>query len=90
MVRLYKDGQIDEIYKLIGVDIEAKDMGSWVFAIYAFLEQEKGNMENAKKYLERAKKLDLNLARFEQSLKSYDEELHEKTINGLKKIGDLE
>ncbi len=90
VVRLYKDGQIDEIYKLIGDDIEAKDMGSWVFAIYAFLEQEKGNMKNAKKYLERAKKLDLNLARFEQSLKSYDEELHKKTINGLKKIGDLE
>ena len=90
VVRLYKDGQIDEIYKLIGDDIGAKDMGSWVFAIYAFLEQEKGNMENAKKYLERAKKLDLNLARFEQSLKSYDEELHKKTINGLKKIGDLE
>ncbi len=90
VVRLYKDGQIDEIYKLIGDDIESKDMGSWVFAIYAFLEQEKGNMENAKKYLERAKKLDLNLARFEQSLKSYDEELHKKTINGLKKIGDLE
>ena len=90
VVRLYKDGQIDEIYKLIGDDIGAKDMGSWVFAIYAFLEQEKGNMENAKKYLERAKKLDLNLVRFEQSLKSYDEELHKKTINGLKKIGDLE
>ena len=90
VVRLYKDGQIDEIYKLIGDDIEAKDMGSWVFAIYAFLEQEKGNMENAKKYLERAKKLDLNLARFEQSLKSYDEDLHKKTINGLEKIGDLE
>ena len=90
VVRLYKDGQIDEIYKLIGDDIEAKDMGSWVFAIYAFLEQEKGNMENAKKYLERAKKKNLNLVRFEQSLKNYDEELHKKTIDGLKKIGDLE
>ena len=90
VVRLYKAGQIDEIYKLIGDDIEAKDMGSWVFAIYAFLEQEKGNMEIAKKYLERAKKLDLNLVRFEQSLKNYDEELHLKTINGLKKIGALE
>ena len=90
VVRLYKDGQIDEIYKLIGADIEAKDMGSWVFAIYAFLEQEKGNMEKAKKYLEKAKKLDLNLVRFEKSLKSYDKELHEKTISGLKKIGDLE
>ena len=65
-------------------------MGSWVFAIYAFLEQEKGNMEKAKKYLERAKKLDLNLARFEESLKNHDTELHQKTINGLKQIGDLE
>jgi class 3 adenylate cyclase/TolB-like protein len=90
VVRLYKDGQIDEIYKLIGDDILAEDMGSWVLAIYAFLEQDKGNMENAKKYLERAKKRGLNLGRFEASLKSYNEELHKKTINGLKKIGDLE
>ncbi len=90
VVRLYKDGQIDEIYKLIGDDIEAKDMGSWVFAIYAFLEQDKGNLENAKKYLERAKKRGFNLLRFEQSLKNYDKELYEKTINGLKQIGDLE
>jgi hypothetical protein len=87
---LYKVGQIDEIYKLIGDDIEAKDMGSWVLAIYAFLEQDKGNMESAKKYLERAKKRGLNLVRFEASLKNYNEELHKKTINGLKKIGDLE
>ena len=90
VVRLYKVGQIDEIYKLIGDDIEAKDMGSWVFAIYAFLEQDKGNMENAKKYLERPKKRGLNLVRFEETLKSHDKELHKKTINGLKKIGDLE
>ncbi len=47
-------------------------MGSWVFAIYAFLEQKKGSMVTAKKYLERAKKLDLNLVRFGQSLKNYD------------------
>ena len=90
VVRLYKVGQIEEIYELIGDDIESKDMGSWVFAIYAFLEQEKGNMVKAKKYLARAKKLDLNLALFEESLRSYDNKLHEKTINGLKKIGDLE
>ncbi len=90
VVRLYKDGQIDEIYKLIGDDIEAKDMGSWALAIYAFLEQDKGNIENAKKYLERAKKRGLNLLRFEASLKNFNEELHKKTINGLNKIGDLE
>ena len=47
-------------------------------------------MESAKKYLERAKKRGLNLERFEENLKSYDKELHKKTINGLKKIGDLE
>ena len=47
-------------------------------------------MAKAKKYLARAKKLDLNLVLFEESLRSYDNELHEKTINGLKKIGDLE
>ena len=47
-------------------------MGSLIFAIYAFLKQEKGNMVNAKKYLERAKKLTLNLVRFGQSLKNYD------------------
>ncbi len=90
VVRLYKVGQIEEIYELIGDDIESKDMGSWVFAIYAFLEQEKGNMVKAKKYLARAKKLDLNLLMFEESLRSYDNELHEKTIKGLKKIDDLE
>ena len=76
--------------QLIGDNIESKDMGSWVFAIYAFLEQEKGNKVKAKKYLARAKKLDLNLLMFEESLRSYDNELHEKTIKGLKKIDDLE
>ena len=47
-------------------------------------------MESPKKYLETAKKTCLNLERFEENLKSYDEDLHKKTINGLKKIGDLE
>ncbi len=90
VVSLYLDDQIEEIYKLIGDDIGAKDMVGWVLAIYAFLEQEKGDMEKAKKYLERAKKQNLNLARFEERLKNHDEELHKKTLNGLKKIGDLE
>ena len=47
-------------------------------------------MEKEKKYLERVKKQNLNLARFEERLKNHDEELHKKTINGLKKIGNLE
>ncbi len=89
VMALYKDGQKDEILKLIGDDIEAEDMGSFVLAIYAFLEQENGNMDKAKKYLDRAKKNGLNLVRFENSLKNH-KELHKKTINGLKKIGELE
>ena len=89
VMALYKDGQKDEILKLIGNDIEAEDMGSFVLAIYAFLEQENGNMDKAKKYLDRAKKNGLNLVRFENSLKNH-KELHKKTIDGLKKIGELE
>ena len=46
-------------------------------------------MEKAQNYLEKAKKQNLNLARFEERLGNDDEELHKKTINGLKKIGDL-
>ena len=89
VIALYKDGQKDEVLKLIGDDIEAEDMGSSVLALYAYLEEENGNMDKAKKYLDRAKENGLNLVRFENSLKNH-KELHKKTINGLKKIGELE
>ena len=81
VARLYKDGQIEEIYKLIGDDIVAEDMGSWVLAIYAFLEQDKGNMESAKKY-SKGQKRGLNLERLKKIVtRSFIK-------NGLKKIGD--
>jgi len=86
--RLYLDGQIDEIYKLIGNDIDAEDMGSWVLAIYAFLEQEKGNIAEAKTYLDRAKKNGFNRLRFERSF-GKSNELRELTINGLLKLGNI-
>ena len=75
-------------YKLIGNDIDAEDMGSWVLAIYAFLEQEKGNIAEAKTYLDRAKKNGFNRLRFETSF-GKSNELRELTINGLLKLGNI-
>ena len=57
MFSLYKDNQIDEIYKLLGDDIDAEDMRPTALALYAFLEYEKGNLKRAKQYYERAKKI---------------------------------
>ena len=45
---LYRDNQIEEIYELIGDDINAEDMSPMVLAVYAFLEQQEGNIEKAK------------------------------------------
>ena len=41
VINLYETGQIEEIYKLLGENIEAKDMDQNVLAIYAFLEHKR-------------------------------------------------
>ena len=87
---LYRDNQIKEIYKLIGEDIKAEDMSPMVLAVYAFLEQQEGNMEKAKKYLDRARKNNFDRQRFERSFDSSQRDLLEKTIGGLLEIGNLE
>ena len=89
---LYRDNQIEEIYKLIGEDINAEDMSPMVLAVYAFLEQQEGNIEKAKVYLERAKKNNFDRQRFERGLSknSSQRDLLEKTIEGLLEIGNLE
>ena len=89
---LYRDNQIEEIYKLIGEDINAEDMSPMVLAVYAFLEQQEGNIEKAKIYLERAKKNNFDRQRFERDLSknSSQGDLLEKTIGGLLEIGKLE
>ena len=89
---LYRDNQIEEIYKLIGEDINAEDMSPMVLAVYAFLEQQEGNIEKAKVYLERAKKNNFDRQRFERDLSknSSQRDLLEKTIGGLLEIGKLE
>jgi len=88
VVLLYETGQIEEIYKLIGKNIEAKDMDQNVLAIYAFLEHKKGNKELAERYLSRAKNNGFSRVRFERII--LNKELRDKTIKGLLEIGSLE
>ena len=88
VVLLYETGQIEEIYKLIGKNIEAKDMDQNVLAIYAFLEHKKGNKELAEGYLSRAKNNGFSRVRLERLI--LNKELRDKTIKGLLEIGSLE
>ena len=90
VMSLYKDNQISEIYELIGEDIDAEDMPPRVLALYAFFEQQKGNMQNAKKYLERAKKNNFDRRKFERQFSTEQKELLKKTIDGLLKISSLD
>ena len=87
---LYKDNQVSEIYSLIGEDIDSEDMTARVLALYAFLEQEKGNMKKARKYLDRAKEKNLRIEKFKRIFRADQKPLLEKTIAGLLKIGSLE
>ena len=86
---LYKDNQVSEIYSLIGKDIDAEDMTARVLALYAFLEQEKGNMKKAKKYLDRAKEKNFKIEKFKRIFRADQKPLLEKTIAGLLQIGSL-
>ena len=52
---MYKDGQIGEIYKLIGGDIYTEDMPCRVLALFAFLEQQQSNNYKAKELFQLAK-----------------------------------
>ena len=80
--------EIDEIYNLIGKNIEAKDMEYRVLAILAFLEHQKGNKELAKEYLSRARNNGFSKSSFQSNI--HNKELRDKTIKGLLEIGSLE
>ena len=87
---LYKDNQISEIYSLIGENIEAEDMTARVLALYAFLEQEKGNIEKGKKFLKRAKEKNFSIKKFKMQFRPDQKPLLEKTIAGLTELESLE
>ena len=88
VVLLYETGQIEEIYKLLGKNIEAKDMEYRVLAILALLEHQKGNKELAKEYLSRARYNGFSRISFQSNI--HNKELRDKTIKGLLEIGSLE
>ncbi len=88
VVLLYETGQIEEIYKLLGKNIEAKDMEYRVLAILALLEHQKGNKELAKEYLSRARNNGFSKSSFQSNI--HNKELRDKTIKGLLEIGSLE
>ena len=88
VVLLYQTGQIDEIYKLIGKNIEAKDMEYRVLAIFALLEHQKDNKEIAEEYLSRAKNNGFSRSSFLSNITN--KELREETVKRLSEIGSLE
>ena len=65
-------------------------MTARVLALYAFLEQERGNIENAKKFLKRAKEKNLNIKKFKMQFRPDQKPLLEKTIAGLTELESLE
>ncbi len=88
VIKLYQSGQIEEIYELIGNNIEAKDMDQNVLAIFAFLEHQKGNKELAEEYLSRAKNNGFSRTRFERLV--LNKEVRDETIKRLLEIGSLD
>ena len=52
--RLLEDNQIDEIFNLVGENINAVDIPPSLLILFAFLESKKGNEALAKKYYSRA------------------------------------
>ena len=88
VIKLYQSGRIEEIYELIGNNIEAKDMDQNILAIFAFLEHQKGNKQLAEEYLSRARNNGFSRVRFERLI--LNKEIRETTIKGLLEIGNLE
>ena len=83
--------QIDEIElltKLIGENINAKDMDGRVLAYFSLIESRKGNKQLAKKYLMRAIENGLTKGRLEANL--VDEKLRDSTIQELSAIVDFQ
>ena len=55
VLRLFEDGQEDEIFRVVGKYSEAQDLHPQILAVLANLEWKKGNKRLAKDYYARAK-----------------------------------
>lgn len=86
---LFEAGRFEEIYELVGEQINLEDMDSRILAIYAVLEARQGNMELAKKYHQRSINNGLTRALL-RNFSFSDEDLKEMFLNELLEIGYFE
>ena len=71
--RLFDNGQIDEIYGLLGKNVEAVDLPPNLLALLAYMEYKKGNNKNSKEYFSRAKRAGYMKPSFERFLYNREE-----------------
>ena len=83
----FQTDEIELLEKLIGENINAKDMDGRVLAYFSLIESRKGNKELAKKYLMRAIENGLTKGRLEANL--VDKKLRDSTLDELSTIVDL-
>ncbi len=71
--RLFDNGQIDEIYRLLGKKVEAVDLPPNMLALLSYMEFKKGNKKNSKEYFSRAKSAGYMKRSFERHLYNREE-----------------
>ena len=71
--RLFDNGQIDEIYNLLGNKVGAVDLPPNLLALLSYMEYKKGNNKNSKEYFSRAKRSGYMKPSFERFLFNREE-----------------
>ena len=71
--RLFDNGQIDEIYRLLGKKVEAVDLPPNMLALLSYMEYKKGNNKNSNEYFSRAKSAGYMKRSFERHLYNREE-----------------
>ncbi len=84
ILRLFEDGQEDEIFRVVEKYSEAQDLHPQILAVLTHLEWKKGNKRLAKDYYARAKENGFNEGVFKRSL--FHPTLLQETLNVLKKV----
>ena len=86
VLRLFEDGQEDEIFRVTEKYLEAQDLHPQILAVLANLEWKKGNKRLAKDYYARAKENGFNEGVFKRSL--FHPTLLQETLKVLEKVKD--
>ena len=83
---LYEVGQYEEIYKVIGKKIDAKDMDNRVLAIFAVLAAKRGDKEEATKLFERSLSNGFRWDRF----RNFEKPLLKETLDTLEDLVEFD